>query len=84
MRKLPKQGFYVFKDEQGKVDCSNPMNLNILYCSGTAAGNFYWNPEFHRPSWNKLQWTCLPSVKEIEADYEYHETNPIQVEIPEK
>jgi hypothetical protein len=89
MRKLPKQGYYVFnyekcvdKNTKILIDISDKKNLNIVYCSGATKGNFYWNPKFHSEQWNSLLWTCTPSVKESEEQYDYYEINPIDVDIP--
>ncbi len=94
MRKLPTKGFYVFNktayselrkpgEIRKPVDCSDPLKLSIVYCSGTTKGNFYWDPENHSAKWNFLMWTCVLSEKEAKS-YDYFENNPISFPLPIK
>ena len=93
-RALPKKGFYVWNvrkwaasqnitDEQLTRVLAQSSKLNAVYSSGTTKGNFYYNPEFHGDQWNFLTWTCVPSVKDAAAHYDYHETNPTDKELPQ-
>lgn len=92
MRKFPKQGYYVYNFEKHTsnvplehvlpVDVSNPSKLDIVYCSGTTKGNFYWDPRHHDAQWNRLLWTCVPAINQTDLLYDYYETNPIDVQLP--
>ncbi len=93
-RPLPKQGFYVWnvrkwaaaqKLTQEQLDrvLSMPESMNATYCSGGTKGNFYYDPQHHGDQWNFLTWTCVPSVKDAAANYDYHETNPTGKPLPE-
>lgn len=93
-RPLPKQGFYVYNVRkwvaskggltQEQVDRVLAVDdgLSVVYCSGTTKGNFYYDPKHHGDQWNFLTWTCVPSVKDAEANYDYHADNPTMKELP--
>jgi hypothetical protein len=92
-RPLPKKGFYTWnclkwakaqKLPQDKIDklLSSSLDINVIYSSGTTKGNFYYEPVHHDDQWNALTWTCLPSVKEAEAHYDFSEENTTPHPIP--
>ena len=92
-RPLPKKGFYVWSvhkwiaankltDEQKERVLAQPRMLNVVYCSGTTKGNFYYDPQHHSDQWNFLTWTCVPSVKSAAAEYDYQEENPTSKPLP--
>jgi hypothetical protein len=94
-RPLPKKGFYVWSvhkwvdsqkltDEQKARVFAQMNKPNVVYCSGTTKGNFYYDPAHHGDQWNFLTWTCVPSVKSAAAEYDYHETNPTDKPLPEE
>lgn len=94
-RPLPKKGFYVWnvrkwaegqkltEEQKARVFAAQPDTLNVVYCSGTTKGNFYYDPAHHSDQWNFLTWTCVPSVKKSEAEYDYYETNPTEKPLPD-
>lgn len=93
-RPLPPQGFYVsnirkwlahqkFTQEQVDRVLAMPERVEVIYSSGTTKGNYYYSPDTHSDQWNHLTWTCLPSVKEAAACYDYHATNPTAKELPQ-
>lgn len=93
-RPLPKKGFYVWNvhkwlsttkftdEERERVLAAQPDTLNDIYCSGTTKGNYYYDPQHHSDQWNFLTWTCVPSVKHAESEYDYHEENPTDKSLP--
>lgn len=93
-RPLPKQGFYVWNvrkwaarenltpEQLARVLAVQAHRTSVVYCSGTTKGNFYYEPETHGDQWNFLTWTCVPSVKEAAAHYDYYEANPTSKELP--
>jgi len=92
-RPLPLKGFYVYNvrkwaqanditGERLENVLSMPERINVIYCNGTTKGNFYYCPTVHSDQWNFLTWTCVPSVKDAAAHYDYHETNPTNKELP--
>ena len=94
-RPLPKKGFYVWNVEKWiaaeKLSKEAADNVragfkedgnDVVYVSGTTKGNFYRNVVEHGPDWNKLTWTCVPSVKDAGQYYDFHEDNPTEKQLP--
>jgi hypothetical protein len=95
MRKFPIKGFYVwslakfckinnFSEEKTRELLSKETtdDIDVVYVSGTTIGNYYFNPKWHGPQWNKLSWTCVPSLKESLYQYDYVMENPTSVPVP--
>lgn len=93
-RPLPRKGFYVnnlqkwaaahcITGERLQRVLDAAKGVSVVYCSGTTKGNLYYDPEVHGDQWNHLTWTCLPSVKDAEAHYDFHEENPTMKELPQ-
>lgn len=42
---------------------------NVVWCSGTTAGNFYYDPNHHGADWNWLMWNFVPVGNNCDAPY---------------
>jgi hypothetical protein len=68
-RKMPKVGYYLFKDGSKVAE--------IIMVTGTTKGNKYMRLEFKSLGWADLLWTCVPAQAHLDANYEFHETEPM-------
>ena len=65
MRQMPNPGIYVLPPN--KIP---GFEGEVLIATGTKKGNSYWRPYMSKTATpTYLQWTCLPSNKDISANY---------------
>ena len=89
-RSFPRCGFYLFNSRrhgesqgwsEGEILRVGDGDRRVVYCSGTTRGNWWLDGE--DTEWSRLVWTCVPSVKEVSECWDYSESNPVGVLLPE-
>lgn len=68
-RRMPKVGYYLYKDGSKVVE--------IIMVTGTTKGNKYMRLDYKDLGWADLLWTCVPGQSHLDANYEFHETEPM-------
>lgn len=74
-RQMPKAGYY---KRHFNPLADKPGDVDIIYCTGTYRQNRYYRILWGRvpDGWAKLDWTCVPTVKRMEENYDYYPDLP--------